>query len=495
MDENQAPQHLNLSIESGSSATRSFSFQGRFEIGRHPECQVCLKDNVVSRRHAEVFREKGQWWIRDLGSANGVFLDGRRVSVAALGMAGHFQLGSAGPMLAYRVEAQGQPEAIGLAEAEADRDGRNSRQSPDLDHYKSHYFGAGDGEKAGEHTMMVRRAYAEVRKKQRLTYLTILGFVLVLLVITGAVALHKHRQVVQQRRLAADVFYTMRALELDLIKLKAEAQQRRSLEAKIQIDAAESQKEKLEQSYGRYVESLGVYGKGMSAEEKIILRMAHRFGECEINMPGEFAREVRGYIKRWQSSGRFFNVLQRAERLGYVSTIVRDLAQEQLPPQFLYLALQESNLNSRAVGPVTRFGIAKGMWQFIPSTAEKYGLRVGPLKDVAEVDLLDERQDVAKSTRAAARYLKDIYTTDAQASGLLVMASYNWGEERVIQLIQSMPKNPRERNFWQLIAKYRDKIPDETYDYVFSIFSAAVIGENPRLFGFDMDNPLALKNR
>jgi len=53
------------------------------------------------------------------------------------------------------------------------------------------------------------------------------------------------------------------------------------------------------------------------------------------------------------------------------------------------------------------------------------------------------------------------------------------------------PVNPRERNFWQLLSKHRDKIPQETYDYVFYIISAAVIGENPRMFGFNFDNPLA----
>lgn len=109
----------------------------------------------------------------------------------------------------------------------------------------------------------------------------------------------------------------------------------------------------------------------------------------------------------------------------------------------------------------------------------------------ASMDPQDERHDFEKSTRAAASYLRDIYTTDAQASGLLVMASYNWGERRVIKLIQTLPEDPRERNFWKLITTYRDKIPDETYNYVFYIFTAAVIGENPRLFGFDFDNPLA----
>ncbi len=54
-----------------------------------------------------------------------------------------------------------------------------------------------------------------------------------------------------------------------------------------------------------------------------------------------------------------------------------------------------------------------------------------------------------------------------------------------------MPQNPRERNFWVLLTKHRDDVPKQTYDYVLSILSAAVIGENPRLFGFQFDNPLA----
>ena len=77
------------------------------------------------------------------------------------------------------------------------------------------------------------------------------------------------------------------------------------------------------------------------------------------------------------------------------------------------------------------------------------------------------------------------------ASGLLVMASYNWGEGRVIKRIKSLPSNARERNFWRLLTEFRSDIPQETYDYVFYIVSASVIGENPRLFGFDFDNPLA----
>src|ERR1035441_722423 len=131
------------------------------------------------------------------------------------------------------------------------------------------------------------------------------------------------------------------------------------------------------------------------------------------------------------------------------------------------------------------------MWQFIPETAVKYGLQLGPLVDLGRPDPADDRHHYDKETKAAAAYLKDLYSTDAQASGLLVMACYNWGEDQVLPLVRSMPANPRERNFWQLLRKHREQIPQETYDYVFYIISAAVIGENPRLFGFDFDNPLA----
>ena len=132
-------------------------------------------------------------------------------------------------------------------------------------------------------------------------------------------------------------------------------------------------------------------------------------------------------------------------------------------------------------------GYAKGMWQFVPPTAKDFGLKTGPLQHLAEYDPDDERFNFSKATDAAARYIKRIYLTDAQASGLLVIASYNWGEGNVTRMIKQMPQNPQDRNFWQLLKRF--KIPKETYDYVFLIVAAAVIGENPQLFGFDYPAP------
>ncbi len=247
----------------------------------------------------------------------------------------------------------------------------------------------------------------------------------------------------------------------------------------------------MEKNYDRFLATLRVYDPKMTAQERLILRVARIFGECELAMPREFVTEINNYIKKWQSSGRLVKALRTAKQNGYTSLITQDLLDQDLPPQFFYLALQESNFDPYISGPMTRKGIAKGMWQFIPETALKYGLHLGPLIDMRRPDPGDDRHHWDRETKAAAAYLKDLYSTDAQASGLLVMACYNWGEDSVLPLVRSMPENPRERNFWKLLTLHKDKIPQETYDYVFYIASAAVIGEDPHLFGFDFDNPLA----
>lgn len=144
----------------------------------------------------------------------------------------------------------------------------------------------------------------------------------------------------------------------------------------------------------------------------------------------------------------------------------------------------------RAVGPQTRLGIPKGMWQLMPATAEAYGLQLGPLQGERPWDPADERHDVARATAAAARYLADLHESDAQASGLLVMAAYNMGETRLLSLIRSLPESPADLDFWALLEKHGSQIPAETRDYVFRVVAAAVIGANPKLFGYDFESPV-----
>jgi pSer/pThr/pTyr-binding forkhead associated (FHA) protein len=49
-------------------------------IGRGSDCQIRLDDDYSSTRHSRLFLADGQWWVEDLGSTNGTYLDGQRVT-------------------------------------------------------------------------------------------------------------------------------------------------------------------------------------------------------------------------------------------------------------------------------------------------------------------------------------------------------------------------------------------------------------------------------
>ncbi len=471
----QSQQTIHISRRDHANNLVSDSFSSSFRVGRASECDICLLDPVVSRKHVEVVFLADSWWLIDDTSANGTYVDGVKVDRYELTGETRVELGQGGPIIIFRVEEPIEKE----------------KEDPlTVTQYQKHYFDNQEDGEAGEHTMMVRQAFNRVQKKQKKKYGGIIAIIGCLFLIAGSVAVYKHFQVTKQRELAGEIFYTMKAMELEYRDLLATAKESQNKKTIAKVKKFEEKAKELEESYSQFVDRLDIYEESISQEKLLILKMARTFGECEIFMPDDFAGEVMKYIEKWKSTKRFTNAINKAIRKGYSETIAATFLGHDLPPQFFYLALQESNFNTQACGPKTRWGIAKGMWQFIPSTAQYYGLKTGPLAEYRKPDPNDERHNFLKSTKAAAKYLRHIYDTDAQASGLLVMASYNWGENRVNRLLNALPQNPKERNFWQFLKKYKDKMPKETYDYVFYIFSAAVIGENPKLFGFDMSNPL-----
>jgi membrane-bound lytic murein transglycosylase D len=469
---------IKLKVLRGEANQKEFSFSEPFCIGREETCQVRLQDSSVSRMHVEGYLREDCWWIRDLNSANGTLVEGRKIDRLPLTKPTIIELGVDGPILSF------EPEAVRPTQATI------QKNIPSVTEYQKRYFDkSGQGE-MGEHTLFVRQAFQRVQRKQKGKYYAIIGSVAVLLVLASGYAYLQHKKVREQIRMAVGLFYDMKTLELGIAGLKSKLQALGTEQDLNEIRKYESSLQRMTLNYEEFVKKLGVYRKDTSQEEKLIIKMARVFGECELQLPEGFVTEVQKYITEWKSSNRLSRAIQRAKERGYDSEISYEMLKYGLPAQFFYLAIQESDLDPNRCGPETRFGFAKGMWQFIPDTALDYGLRIGPFVDYPRYDPRDERHDFRKSTQAAARYIRDLYDRDAQASGLLVMASYNWSETRVREFIRTMPENPRERNFWLLLEKYVSRIPDETYNYIFRIFSAAVIGENPRLFGFDFDNPL-----
>ncbi|MFN7948765.1 MAG: transglycosylase SLT domain-containing protein [Blastocatellia bacterium] len=130
----------------------------------------------------------------------------------------------------------------------------------------------------------------------------------------------------------------------------------------------------------------------------------------------------------------------------YRDTFTRILVEERVPIELLAVAFVESGFNPQALSPKG----ARGIWQFMPETAKRYGLPVRPADD--------HRTHPEHSTRAAARYLRDLYQQFRDWK--LALAAYNAGETRVQRIIDQTGI----RNFDEMAR--RGLLPLETRNYV-----------------------------
>ena len=62
-------------------------------LGRHPDSELLLDDITVSRRHAELENVDDRWHVRDAGSLNGTYLNGKRVDDAVIRHGDELQVG------------------------------------------------------------------------------------------------------------------------------------------------------------------------------------------------------------------------------------------------------------------------------------------------------------------------------------------------------------------------------------------------------------------
>lgn len=156
----------------------------------------------------------------------------------------------------------------------------------------------------------------------------------------------------------------------------------------------------------------------------------------------------------------------------YFGMIEKILAEEGVPDEVKYLAMIESGLNPKA----RSWAQAVGMWQFMAGTANDYGLHVN--------SWLDERMDPEKSTRAAARYLKNLHTMFGDWH--LAMAAYNCGPGRVKQAIaRHRSRSSEPVTFWSIY----EYLPRETRNYVPMYIAASLIASNASEFRLQKVDP------
>lgn len=145
----------------------------------------------------------------------------------------------------------------------------------------------------------------------------------------------------------------------------------------------------------------------------------------------------------------------------YLYYILDEVEKRHLPTELALLPFIESGYDPRA----TSSAQAAGIWQFIPSTATRYKLKIDSARD--------DRRDIVASTTAALDYLEWLYGMFGDWH--LVLASYNWGENSVQRIVD------RNKSQGKSIAYEHLPFPDETQDYLPKLQAIENIVKNPAL--------------
>ena len=78
---------LHIKIDQGNESMRRFS-QPEIMIGRDPNCDLSMMDEALSAHHARLAHHHGQWWLEDLNSTNGTFLNREKLTTPAVVITG-----------------------------------------------------------------------------------------------------------------------------------------------------------------------------------------------------------------------------------------------------------------------------------------------------------------------------------------------------------------------------------------------------------------------
>jgi len=456
------------------AGTRYLMLEGRTRIGRGPDNDVVIQganSATVSAQHLEILQDADQWRIHDAGSTNGTFLNGEKISDAALSNQAVVQLGSDGPEFVF-LEEEPVPAALdktlvipqGIAQAQL-------RDTPEVQP---------EGHEAmlSEAVSRARRARIEGLGGQTFTLMREVvnhalarssrRFRIAIYALTAALALtslYASWRIHSLKLEKASIDQRIHAIETQLQDATGTTEQREHLIT--QLETYQGQAETLRRNL--------LYRVGTAKEDFVpaeIHKLMSEFGAEEYSIPPEFIERVNSQIRDYQGPDRPNMERALGEDSPQIVAMQQILREEKLPPDFAYVPLVESALAPR---PHNASGAA-GPWQFTALTARVYGLRVD--------GTVDERYNLRDSTRAACRFLKELLLDFGTGSSvMLALAAYDLGPTRVKQVILKTVDDPiKQRNFWYL---YRIRaLPAETREYVPKVFAAIIIGRNPQHFGF-----------
>jgi membrane-bound lytic murein transglycosylase D len=208
-------------------------------------------------------------------------------------------------------------------------------------------------------------------------------------------------------------------------------------------------------------------------DPKLKDRVREQVAATVSQLPLSVNDTVLGYINYFTHHGRN-TILAATQRSGkYRPMIQRVLDEEGVPQELIHLAQAESGFIPRAMSRKA----AGGMWQFLVSRGQQYGLM--------QTRFTDERMDPEKATRAAARHLHDLY--NEFGDWYLAIAAYNCGPGTVEKAVE----RTGYADFWEL--RRIGVLPAETTNYVPIILAMTIMEKNAAEYGLEnlsLDSPL-----
>ena len=499
---------IRLTHLSGSlSGTVSTSPKAVIRIGRGQDCDVRFDSRAdvrVSTHHAEIRFDDGHYVIVDTGSANGTLLNGKLVRQHKLRAGDRIGFGAqGGPEVKFEIDssfgasrnggrafsqplqtpANGFGRTPPMAQPAARPPGADAAQLAQQAQQKISQARAMSGGQPSGQTMFIMAdtlkavEHATTQKDRKKTAKIVVAILLVAVAgfsALGAVIWEQKKQIAEiankKDRLDKQIQKLQLAMQIetDLDKLAALEEQLTALSGKAQQAIGEM--EKKDKSEAQKLEEQG------DPLDRDIRRILAKFNAQTYAVPPIFKDRLKHYIQRDTHTPGIRAVYRRKQQ--YWPLIVKEFSALGLPEELAYVAWQESGFDPLAESSAR----ARGMWQFMDFRAREFGMRVDARRGI------DERTDVLKSTRGAARYLANLLSDFGEDSFMLAIASYNKGENGMRRVLHAIAQQPggfrkEKRDFWHL---YRLKmLPEETMEYVPQILAAAIINNDPKKYGLE----------
>ncbi len=503
---------IRLKIVSGSRRGTTVSF-GRepVRVGRSASAELRFdgaQDATVSTHHAQIVFERGAYFLVDTGSKNGTLLNDRKITTkqelksgdrVCFGFPGGPEadieidapataskpgdtvvntVASAPRESQPQYDAQQDADRMAHALKRGARDTRTHQWADEAARKVAERRAKAGGERSGDTVFLLaeamNRVTESVRSRTTSKWVKVVagvgGGALLVIGVLGGVVFYQQQQINQLVNAKTTIDRQIQTLQ-ERMQSETDSAILAELEDRLAAltGSAQTTLKELQRKDEARAAQLSAGGDELDQEIKKILV---KFNASTYAIPPIFRERLQHHIDVLTKAGNLKFMYGRKQR--YWPAIIKDFGALGLPDEMAYIAWVESGFDPNAKSGAG----ALGLWQMTSTTAQSLGLTVN--------GSVDERLDPDKQTKAAASYLATLLSEFGEDSFMLVLASYNRGENGVRRALRQVAREPGgfrkdKRDFWHL---YRLKLlPEETCEYVPRVLAAAIISNNAQKYG------------